>query len=266
MTLRLPVRYQSMHSTSPDDNVEANIALTEAVLELDPRAMALVLVDVWNKHHVKSHMERTGQIMREQIAPLLPLARAAGISVIYAPSPQIAHKYPHWQRIAAAEHEAPPPKSDANPAADWPPADFRRRTGLYAAYARRPGETPADYQGPLPDWWRWDAIDASIAPLVDDAVVATGEELHRLLRERQILFLLYAGFATNICILYRDYGVHAMGARGYLTILLRDCTTGIENRDTLADFTTTRLAIQEIERRSYSALGSDLARACRAET
>jgi nicotinamidase-related amidase len=224
-----------------------------------------VLVDVWNKHHVKSHMERTGRIMREQIAPLLPVVRAAEIAVIYAPSPEIAHKYPHWQRNAVeAVPESQQPKSKIqNPKSDWPPADFRRRTGAYSRYARRPGETPAGYEGPLPDWWHWDAIDASIAPQMEDAVVATGEELHRLLSERQILFLLYAGFATNICVLYRDYGVHAMGARGYLPILLRDCTTGIENRDTLADFTTTRLAIQEIERRYYSALGSDLARACR---
>src|SRR5918911_1717435 len=96
--LRLPVRYLSMHSTCPDDNVEANIAPTDTVLELDPRQTALVLVDVWNKHHVKSHMERTGQIMRERIAPLLPVVRQAGIRVIYAPSPEVAHKYPQWQR------------------------------------------------------------------------------------------------------------------------------------------------------------------------
>jgi len=258
MPLRLPARYLSMHSTEPDNNVEANIALTETVLELDPRATALVLVDVWNKHHVKSHMERTGQIMREQIAPLLPPVRAAGIPVIYAPSPEIAHKYPHWQRNAI---EASP--AAAHSAVDWPPADFRRRTGAYSRYARRPGEAPAGYEGPLPDWWHWDAIDASIAPQMEDEVVATGEELHRLLSARQILFLLYAGFATNICVLYRDYGVHAMGARGYMPILLRDCTTGIENRATLAEFTTTRMAIQEVERRHFSALGSDLAQACK---
>jgi nicotinamidase-related amidase len=263
--LRLPARHLAMHSTCPDDNVEANIAPAETTLEITPRATALVLVDVWNKHHVKSHMERTGQIMREQIAPLLPVARAAGITVVYAPSPEIAHKYPQWQRNAlpAAPPDTPNPKSKIqNPKSDWPPADFRRRTGAYSRYARRPGETPAGYAGSLPDWWHWDAIDASITPEADDAVVATGDELHRLLREREILFLLYAGFATNICVLFRDYGIIAMGARGYLPILLRDCTTGIENRDTLADFTTTRFAIQEVERRYYSTLGSDLVRSC----
>jgi len=257
--LRLTVRYLAMHSAEPDDNVEQNIAPVDERYEIDPSAAAVVLVDTWNKHHVHSHMVRTAEIMRERIAPMLMAARAAGLPVIYAPSPSVAVRYPQWSRRFGNRPTPEPP-----PRGPWPPPELAARTGPYARYRRRPGETPAEYDGPEPDWWRWDAIHESIAPETDDHVVATGQELHELLAERQIAFLFYAGFATNICVLHRDYGILAMGARGYLPILLRDCTTGIETRATWNDFATTRLAIQDVERRYYSADSGDLIAACRA--
>jgi hypothetical protein len=215
--LHLPLRYQAMLSTGPEDNVEANIAPIDETFDVDPAEAALVLVDTWNKHHVLSHMHRTADVMRERIAPLLPELRRVGVPLIYSPSPEVAERYPQWQR-RFGDLPAPAP----HPHDDWPPRDLRAR------YPRRSGETPSDYSGPLPDWWHWDAVH------------------------------FYVGFAANICVLHRDYGVLAMGQRGYLPILLRDCTTGIETRDTLADFTTTRLAIQDVERRYFTADSADL--------
>lgn len=256
--LNVDVRYLAMRSAGPDDNVEANIWPIEEPFAVDPGEAALVLVDTWNKHPVRSHLESTGAIMRQRIAPLLPLLRAAGVPLIYAPSPDVAPRYPQWQRrfgerAAVAE---PPPA--------WPPPELRARQGRYAPYARRPGETPPNYAGPYPDWWRWDGIADCIAPGPDDAVVATGAELHDLLAERRIAVLFYVGFATNICVLHRDYGVLAMGARGYLPILLRDCTIGIESGDTLPEMLATRAAIHDVERRYYTTTSDSLARACRA--
>ncbi len=248
-----------MHSVSPDDNVEANIAPVEEVYEIDPGAAALVLVDTWNKHPIRSHLARTAEIMRTRMAPLLPVARRTGVMVIYAPSPDVAPRYRQWQRTfggRTGHGQAPRP--------DWPPPGLRERTGPYAQYRRRSDAVPPDYGGPFPDWWRWDAIAEWIAPEPDDYVVATGDELHELLAERRIAFLLYAGFATNICVLYRDYGMLGMGARGYLPILLRDCTVAIETRATLAEMTTTRVVLQEIERRYYTAESGHLIQACRA--
>jgi nicotinamidase-related amidase len=259
MALRFPVRYLAMGSRGPDDNVEANIRLVEEQLEVDPSASALVLVDTWNKHPIKSHLESTGRVMRERIAPLLPALRAAGVRLIYAPSPDVAPRYEQWRRRFGDR-----PRPASAPSASWPPPELRARQGQYARYARRPGETPPDYDGPLPDWWRWDGIADVIAPAPDDDVVATGEELHELCAEARIAFLFYVGFATNICVMHRDYGVLAMGARGYLPILLRDCTIGIESSETLGEMLATRAAIHDVERRYYTTTGDALAAACRA--
>ena len=48
-------------------------------------------------------------------------------------------------------------------------------------------------------------------------VVATGEPLHELARQLGIMHLIYAGFATNWCILNRDYGMWAMAQRGFFS-------------------------------------------------
>jgi nicotinamidase-related amidase len=252
--LKLTVRYLAMQSAGPDDNVEANIWPVEEPFEVDPREAALVLVDTWNKHPVRSHLESTGAIMRHRIAPLLPAVRAAGLPLIYAPSPDVANRYPQWRRRFG---ERPPV---ARPVREWPSSEVRARVGGQ----RRPGETPRDYEGPFPDWWKWDGIAEVIAPQPDDEVVATGDELHELLTERRVALLFYVGFATNICVLHRDYGVLAMGARGYLPVLLRDCTIGIESGDTLPEMLATRAAIHDVERRYYTSTSEELARACRA--
>ncbi len=115
--MKLNVRYQCMQSTCPDDNVEANIAVVKAALDLDPAETALILVDVWGGHHLKSHYERTGRIMSERIRPCIEAARACGIPVVYAPSPQVARAYPQWVRYAGSRRSIPPktPPTTAGP-------------------------------------------------------------------------------------------------------------------------------------------------------
>ena len=101
-------------------------------------------------------------------------------------------------------------------------------------------------------------IDEAIAPTAGDVVVATGAELHAACKARGLLHLIYAGFATNICIRFRDYGLRAMRDRGYSPILLRDATSAIETRATIGSLSLTRAVILDIERWFYTALTDDL--------
>jgi nicotinamidase-related amidase len=86
-------------------------------------------------------------------------------------------------------------------------------------------------------------IVGDIAPQPGDFVIATGEQLHRLLRDRKVIHLLYAGFAANMCVPGRDYGTRVMQGRGYNIILLRDCTTAIEGAETAEGGWLTKAAI-----------------------
>ncbi len=243
--MKLTVRFQAMQSTCPDDNVEANIVPVDSEFDLDPSETALVLVDVWGGHHIKSHYERTGVIMAETIRPCIEAARSCGVAVIYAPSPRIARTYPQSARYGVGSEIARPdgPEHD-----EWPPGDYRDAKGKYSSLARPYNEKIPGYDGDLPEWWHIRAIAEVIEPQADDFVVATGEQLHLLLRDRRIVNLVYAGFATNICVVYRDYGLQAMRARGYRPVLLRDCTSAIETRDTFDTLLITRTLILDLER------------------
>ena len=57
---------------------------------------------------------------------------------------------------------------------------------------------------------------------------------------------------TNSCAIRRDYGIHPMKRRGYNAILVRDCTTAIENSTTIADEAMTTHAVKDIERDTTS--------------
>ena len=93
--------------------------------------------------------------------------------------------------------------------------------------------------------------------------MATGDQLHELLRANGLLHLVYVGFATNWCILNRDYGMRAMAQRGYNMILLRDATMGVEFPDTLAAEMATEMAIRELEQQlGFSATKDDFLAAC----
>ena len=61
------------------------------------------------------------------------------------------------------------------------------------------------------------------------------------------MHLIFAGFATNWCVLGRDYGIRSMSRYGYNMVLLRDATTGVEFPDTYDNLFTTEIAIREVE-------------------
>jgi nicotinamidase-related amidase len=228
------------------DCVEANFHYEEWPVTIPAHQAALVLVDVWDTHYIRSHAERTAEIARTKIAPAVAVARAAGIAVIHAPSPAQSKRYPQWTRYATEADARAPVTGRTAPFVEpsaWPPAAFRRREGAYAQF--RSPQSPLMKQ--VADQRLARGIDASVLPAPEDFVVATGDQLHRLCAAQGLLHLFYAGFAANVCISFKDYGIRAMHARGYHTILLRDCTTAIEGHDTVDTLAGTAQAIRELE-------------------
>ena len=252
----LPVRYFTMHNNGLEDILESNTSYTEATWNIDPAESALVLVDFWTTHILQSHLERCGGIIEENIVPLLPAARRAGFTVIYGPGFNIAKKYTGWERYAAEAETDPPERAPLS----WPPREFRRREGRHAEFARPFIDGAARKKAN--ELFRIRRMPASVEPGPEDFVIASGAQLHRLLEDRKILHLLYLGFATNDCVVYKDYGIRAMGGRGYNIIILRDCTTGVENSLSLPNLDATKAALQFIELHHASATAKDLIRAC----
>lgn len=178
--------------------------------------------------------ERDDKITREKIVPLVTACRENGMRIIHAPAPPIARRHPNWTG-PAEEPVAEQP--------DWPPPEFIQRRGPYAAFA-----SPED---PL-KFAAWKLLDGAefhelVRPVGNEAVVATGEELHHLCAKEGILFLVYVGHHTPGCMTGRTYGVLKMRDRGYICILLRDCTNGMETRETFANQTSMNGTIAFLE-------------------
>ena len=257
-TISLSVRYCDLNPPTGTPWREENFELKGLVWKVDPAEAALVMVDVWDIHPYQSHLERGAEITEKRILPVVEMCRKVGITVVHAPSPGQAPKYPQWVRYAGDKEIV----GAGGGAADaWPPAELRSRTGKYAKFAKPKSKRREKWlQEKLPER----KIMPAVEPHPDDFVIANGDQLQRLLHHRKVLHLFYAGFAANMCVLHRDYGICAMQRRGYNIILLRDCTTAIESAETFPQMMHTKASVSIVEMVfGASATSADLLKACR---
>ncbi len=254
--IAVPIRYYRFDTEGGQELSERNFRHADATWKMDPKEAALVLVDVWAEHPYTTHLERGAKITEEKIAPVVAACRKAGITVVHAPSPPSAMLYPQWTRYAAEKELF----GGGGAGETWPPEEFRKRTGKYAHLARPQESWRKDYMERV----KTRRIMKVIEPQAEDFVIATGEQLHRLCKHRKIVVLFYAGFAANMCVPFRDYGISAMHQRGYGIILLRDCTAAIEANDTFDDWDLTKAAVYSVEMIFGQSAASDaLVAACR---
>ena len=254
--ISVPVRYYRFDTEGGLELSERNFRHAETTWKVPTNEAALVLVDIWAEHPYTTHLERGAKITQEKIAPVVKACRKAGITIVHAPSPSGAALYPQWTRYAAEKE-----LFGATGAADtWPPQEFRSRTGKYA-HLKRPEES---WRKAYTERIKARSIMKAVEPRPEDFVISTGEQLHRLLKHKKITTLFFAGFAANMCVLFRDYGVYAMYQRGYGTILLRDGTAAIEANDTFDDWGLTKAAVLSVEMCfGQSATSDALISACR---
>jgi len=257
--LNLTVRYYQDSTPAGVPCIEKNFIRREIVMPLPVEETALILVDLWNVHHIKSWMERAKEVTVKAIVPVIDKARETGLTIIQAPAPEVANKYRLSTQYASDEDIFP-----SSRVYDWPPEDFAKREGQYKIFTGPRNQPPCVSEKykelKLPPLDLSEAI--KLHP--DDYMIRTGNQLHRLLKHKRILHLIYAGFATNWCILGRDYGMRAMSGRSYNTILLRDATMGVEWPDTVDNLFATELAIREVEIQiGFSASNENFFKACK---
>ena len=236
--LRVSARRYLTYSPPGEQSIEANFRYQELDLELDTGDTALILVGCWDHHYIDTHLGRAKEIVSTTLAPFTDFCRRAGILVVHAPGLGVIERYLDWMANPEDwDREAPEP--------DWPPDEFRERTGPYSELTLWPS-TPSmdawsDYSGNRM------GIMPELGPEPGDVAVADGDQLHSLLRDRRILHLLFAGFATNWCVTNKNYGMRAMSTRGYNVVLLRDATTAVETHHSYQDESMKETAIRTAE-------------------
>jgi nicotinamidase-related amidase len=243
--LKIKPRYHRWHVDPGVDWLEKNTSYAHLDWAIPLSQSALVLVDVWQRHYLKDTEERSEIIIQDKLLPLITTCRQHHMPIIHAPSLPVAREHPNWTNLI--EKSEMTKQRD-----DWPPTDFRTLTGPYKTY-QRPFEPREEERQQLPEL----TFHPDIQPLSNEPVIGTGEELHRLCKRENILFLFFAGFNTNACILSRDYGTLQMSNRGYQVILIRDCTTGMESADTYTTLAQTHGAILLLEMFGQYSVSSD---------
>lgn len=233
--LSIHPRYYRWHVDEGVEWLETNTGYATLNWTIPVSQAALVLVDVWQRHYIKDTEKRTEEVINNTLIPLITACRKYGLQLIHAPSAPVAKLHSNWVNLVK--------ESEMHTNRDtWPPAAFRNLSGVYQSYSRPVEPREAERQS-LPAL----TFHPKIVPVGRETVVASGEELHRYCKQKGILFLLYAGFNTNACILSRDYGTIQMSNRGYQVVMVRDCTTGMESKDTQPTLSQTNGAILLLE-------------------
>ncbi|MCH2127833.1 MAG: cysteine hydrolase [Pirellulaceae bacterium] len=279
----IPLKLQYIRAYAEgDDFTEANFQHEQVPFDLEPKCVALVLVDVWNLgfgqrplipevgffgeyNGGKSFPARANEITLDKIKPALDAARDAGLTVVHLPSEAIARRYLQCQATLNPDDlEVASDNAEifgrAERRREWPPEDFVRDWNQQRLDRTRDNHWLAAYARVKQVM---DIADA-VKPDDTDLVVATGEQMHRLLKDRGVYVLVYCGFAANWCLMDRPGALRDMAARGYGCILLRDATAAIEHSETVDRQLNAKAVVDQVELRfGYSALTDDFIRACK---
>src|SRR5437764_1326402 len=130
--LRVPVRFYRYTCELGVPCREERFEVGTAEMAIEPAQAAMILVDCWDRHYIETHEKRSGEIIEQKVAPAVEAARQAGVTIVQAPSPDVAPRYPllgrlkerpWWPEVAARAAAAKPSY------ASWPPPEFVKREG-----------------------------------------------------------------------------------------------------------------------------------------
>ena len=124
-TLQLNVQYFQDSTPAEVPCREENFVVRELDFALPVEQTALVLIDLWNVHHIDSWIERAEAVTKEVIAPLIGRARECGLTIVQAPSPGVLANFPDKYEV----YQGCTPEPEPGPPPAWPPTEFRSRQG-----------------------------------------------------------------------------------------------------------------------------------------
>jgi nicotinamidase-related amidase len=231
--LKLNLRSQSLATDGGGHNVWQVTVTPQAWKAAET---ALIVCDVWDKHWCRGANERLA-VMLPRMNETVKAARAAGVTIIHAPSEtmEFYKDSPARKRVQEA------------PAAPMPEAKKRQAQPLPVDASDQGSDTGEK------SWHKaWTRQHPAIE--IDDAkdgVSDNGQEIWNFMQARGIKNVLVLGVHTNMCILNRSFAIKAMAERGANMALVRDLTDTMYNparSPYVSHEEGTRLVIEYIEK------------------
>jgi len=216
-------------------------AITETV-EWDPKATAVVICDMWDKHWCAGATKRVGE-MAPRMNEVVARARKQGALIIHCPSDTLEFYKDTPARLLAQQAPAVETK---RPLERWCKIDPDREGKLPIDDSDGGCDcSPQCKQGKA-----WSREIAAIKIEPGDAVTDSGEAFF-LMRSRGIRNVIVMGVHTNMCVLGRPFSIRQMVYQGQNVLLMRDMTDTMYN-SRMSPFvhhsTGTDLVIEHIEK------------------
>lgn len=212
-TIELPVRWQVKTG-------EEFTAKTET-RRLPADKTAIIICDMWNQHWCASATRRCGEIAK-RMSPLIDQARAAGVSIVHAPSGTLDFYKDHPARKRALTISIVEPPV---PIARWCHLD-KDHEGVLPIDDSDGG---CDCQPQCKQGSPWTRQHPAINISEDDFISDDGRQVYSYFRERGIDNVLMMGVHTNMCVLGRSFGIRQMTRLGQNVVLVRDLTDTMYN-------------------------------------
>lgn len=180
--------------------------LQTAPLKLDPKKVAVIIVDPWNYHWCMTWSEQAGGTV-PRLNHALAGARKLGMHVFWAPT-DVASMY-----AGVPQRE----RALATPSVKLPKLRAFRCPFTLASGPCHCGPGHAC----LPNYGH-DAMPPDIDLADSDLIVSGAQELYSICRDLGITHLIYLGGAVNICLTGKPEGLQAMFEAGLEGIVGRD--------------------------------------------
>lgn len=180
---------------------------------VDPRKVGIIIMDAWGYHWCRTWRNRAASLI-PRFNYSLERARKLGMTLVFSPTHCMRDLHETPQRLnalAVPYHPMPEPQ---------PIAITHDRALVYGACECGHGE----------DCYCHNTITNQHPDLYmaeGDFIALEKQEAYNVLAERGITHLIFAGFATNMCLWGKPAGMKNMLALGFRCMVARDLTEAI---------------------------------------
>lgn len=208
----------------------------------DPAKTAVVICDMWDKHHCPDATERVGE-MAPRMNEVLKAARGLGMFIIHCPSDTMRFYENHPGRKLA---QAAPKVEPKVPLQGWCSLD-----GIHEpALPIDDSDGGCDGCPECPGYGAWTRQHPALEIMDGDAITDSAEAYY-LMRQRGITNVIVMGVHINMCVLGRPFAIRQLVAQGQNVVLMRDMTDSMYNHRKapyVSHFRGTELVVEHIER------------------
>lgn len=215
--------------------------VVEQVASWESTRTAVVVCDMWDKHHCPDATERVGE-MAPRMNEVLKAARAKGALIIHCPSDTMDFYKDHPGRKLA---QAAPKVETLIPLENW----CSLKPDKEAPLPIDDSDGGCDGCPDCPSYKAWSRQHTALEIMDGDAITDSAEAFY-LMRQRGITNVIVMGVHINMCVLGRPFSIRQMVRQGQKVVLVRDLTDSMYNHRKspfVSHFRGTELVVEHIE-------------------